>query len=82
MDTPCRTRETFKDLRTASKVVCDVNSEYRRIQVNSVDFRVFLPYTFIIQGELSIKQYNATRFYHTNQKNSIFLPIFFKKFGL
>ena len=35
MDTPCRTRETFKDLRAASKVVCDVNSEYRRIQVNS-----------------------------------------------
>ena len=26
---------TSKDLRIALKVVCDVNSEYRRIQVNS-----------------------------------------------
>ena len=49
MDTSCRTQETFKDLRTASKVVCDVNSEYRRIQVNSVGSMVFLPYPFIIQ---------------------------------
>ena len=37
-----------KGLRIAF-VVCDVNSEYRRIQVNSADFEAFLPYTFIIQ---------------------------------
>lgn len=30
----------------------DVNSEYRRIQVNSADFKVFSPYTLIIQIEV------------------------------
>ena len=32
-----------KGLRIAF-VVCDVNSEYRRIQVNSADFEAFLPH--------------------------------------
>ncbi len=40
-----------KGLRIAS-VVCDVNSEYRHIQVNSADFEVFLPRTLIIQIRL------------------------------
>ena len=49
MDIFLQNAGTSKDLRIALKVVCDVNSEYRRIQVNSADFKVFLPYTFIIQ---------------------------------
>ena len=35
MDTFLQNAGTSKDLRIALKVVCDVNSEYRRIQVNS-----------------------------------------------
>ena len=48
MDTFLQNAGFTKGLRIAF-VVCDVNSEYRRIQVNSADFKVFLPYTFIIQ---------------------------------
>lgn len=39
MDTSSKNAGTFRDLRTAPKVVCDVNSEYRRIQVKSVEIR-------------------------------------------
>src|SRR5574344_2707774 len=39
MDTSSKNAGTFRDLRTAPKVVCDVNSEYRRIQVESVEIR-------------------------------------------
>ena len=35
MDISLQNAGTFKGLRIALKVVCDVNSEYRRIQVNS-----------------------------------------------
>ena len=42
-------QNTGHEAEEISFVVCDVNSEYRRIQVNSADFKVFLPYTFIIQ---------------------------------
>ena len=42
-------RRYFQRLTNRFESVCDVNSEYRRIQVNSADFKVFLPYTFIIQ---------------------------------
>ena len=35
MDIFLQNAGTFKGLRIALKVVCDVNSEYRRIQVNS-----------------------------------------------
>ena len=35
MDMFLQNAGTSKDLRIALKVVCDVNSEYRRIQVNS-----------------------------------------------
>ena len=48
MDTFLQNAGFTKGLRIAF-VVCDVNSEYRHIQVNSADFKVFLPYTFIIQ---------------------------------
>ena len=48
MDTFLQNAGFTKGLRIAF-VVCDVNSENRRIQVNSADFKVFLPYTFIIQ---------------------------------
>lgn len=36
MDTSSKNAGTFKDLRTASKVVCDVNSLCRHIQVKFV----------------------------------------------
>ena len=42
-------RRYFQRLTNRFESVCDVNSEYRRIQVNSADFEAFLPYTFIIQ---------------------------------
>lgn len=48
IDTSLQNAGFTKDLRIAF-AVCDVNSEHRRIQVNSADFKVFLPYTFIIQ---------------------------------
>ena len=48
MDTFLQNAGFTKDLRIAF-VVCDVNSEYGCIQVNSADFKVFIPYTFIIQ---------------------------------
>lgn len=37
MDTSSKNAGTFKDLRTALKVVCDVNSLCRHIQVKSVE---------------------------------------------
>ena len=40
MDTSSWNAGTSKDLRIAFKVVCDVNSEYRRIQVKSVEIAV------------------------------------------
>ena len=48
MDTSCRTQASRKAYELLSWCVI-VNSEYRRIQVNSADFEAFLPYTFIIQ---------------------------------
>ena len=48
MDTFLQNAGFTKGLRIAF-VVCDVNSDYRQIQVNSADFKVFRPYTFIIQ---------------------------------
>jgi len=44
---------TSKDLRTALKVVCDVNSEYRHIQVKFIDFKVSLPTLLLYKFEFS-----------------------------
>ena len=43
---------TFRVLRTALKIVCDVNSKCRRIQVNSVEFIDISIYNSIIQISL------------------------------
>ena len=42
-------RRHLQRLMNRFESVCDVNSEYRRIQVNSADFEAFLPHTLIIQ---------------------------------
>ena len=36
----------FQRLTNRFEVVCDVNSEYLRIQVYSLDFKVFSPYSY------------------------------------
>ena len=55
-------RRYFQRLTNRFESVCDVNSEYRHIQVNSVDFMVFLPYTSIIQ----IRFFNTAVPHNTN----------------
>jgi hypothetical protein len=52
MDTSSWNAGTSKDLRIAFKVVCDVNSEYRRIQVKSVEIAVLILLTLIIHFPL------------------------------
>ena len=62
MDTSSKNAGTFRDLRTAPKVVCDVNSEYRRIQVKSVEITVAFTTLF---------HYTNSPFYHTPYKLDI-----------